>query len=179
MEAAGHSGDDGYNYEFVDTPVDCDICVIGHLPSREPYMTECCGHVFCKSCLDKEEATACPMCSDKHFNTFYNKQINRQVRGLLVYCINKEKGCEWKGEVKDIGEYLENIDSCQFEEVKCPNECEEIVQRRYLTRHVESECQHREVECQYCHDKIKMLFADGKHRSVQKFLCLVQITVRQ
>ena len=161
MESAGHSGDGGYNYEFVDTPLERVICVMCHLPSREAYLTECCGHVFCKSCLNKEETTACPMCSDKNFKTFHNKQINRQVRGLLVYCVNKGKGCKWKGEVNDVRNHLETSDGCQFEEVKCLNECEEMVQRRFLMRHLESECQHRDVECQYCLGKIKLSSANG------------------
>ena len=158
--------DGGYDYDFVDTPPDRVICVICHLPSREPHITECCGHVFCKSCLDKAKATkytSCSMCKDKHFNAFCNKQINREVQGLHVYCTNKEKGCEWKGEVKDIGDHLENSDGCQFEIVKCPNDCEEMMQRQLLSRHLQSECQHRKVECQYCHDEIKLMFADGTH----------------
>ena len=156
----------GYDYDFVDTPVDHVICVICHLPSREPYMTECCGHVFCKSCLDRAKATkytACSMCKDKCFNAFCNKQINREVQSLHVYCTNKEKGCKWKGQVRDIRDHLGNSEGCQFEEVKCLNECEEMIQRRFLIRHLESEYQHREVECQYCHDKMKLLFADGTH----------------
>ena len=158
--------DGGYDYDFVDTPPDRVICVICHLPSREPHITECCGHVFCKSCLDKAKATkytSCSMCKDKHFNAFCNKQINREVQGLHVYCTNKEKGCEWKGEVKDIGDHLENSDGCQFEIIKCPNDCEEMMQRQLLSRHLQSECQHRKVECQYCHDEIKLMFADGTH----------------
>ena len=156
----------GYDYEFVDTPPDRVICVICHLPSREPHMTECCGHVFCKSCLDKAKATkytSCSMCKDKHFNAFCNKQINREVQGLQMYCTSKKKGCEWKGEVKDMRDHIENSDGCQFEEVKCPNECEEMIQRQVLSRHLQLECQHRKVECQYCHDKIKLLIADGTH----------------
>ena len=158
--------DGGYDYDFVDTPLERVICVICHLPSREAHMTECCGHVFCKSCLDRAKATqykACSICKDQEFNTFGNKQINREVQGLHMYCTNKEKGCEWKGQVKDIRGHLENNDGCQFEGLKCPHECEEVIQRRYLTRHVDFECQHRKVECKYCHDKIKLLFVDSIH----------------
>ena len=166
MEGSSHCGDGGYDYEFVDTPTDHVICVICHLPSREAHMTECCGHVFCKSCLDRAKATqykACSMCKDKEFNTFSNKQIDREVQGLHVYCTNKEKGCEWKGQVKYIRVHLENNDGCQFEGLKCPHGCEEVIERRFLIRHVNFECQHRKVECKYCHDKIKLLFVDGTH----------------
>ena len=166
MNIAGHSSDGGYDYQFVDTPLDRVVCVICHLPSRDPHMTECCGHVFCKSCLDNAKAkqyAACSMCKDEHFNTFCNKQINREVKDLHIYCTNKEKGCEWEGEIRDISNHLGNTDGCQFEEMECPNDCKELIQRQLLVNHTKSECPHREVECQYCRDKVKLLFADGAH----------------
>ena len=156
----------GYDYQFVDTPLDRVVCVICHLPSRDPHMTECCGHVFCKSCLDNAKATqyaSCSMCEDEHFTTFCNKQINREVRGLRIYCTNKEKGCEWEGEIRDISAHIGNNDGCQFKEVECLNGCEELVQRHCLPSHIKYKCTHREVECQYCHSKVKLLFADGTH----------------
>ena len=46
-----HSG--GYDCQFVDIPRDADvICKICQIPSREPQISVCCGHTFCKSCLD-------------------------------------------------------------------------------------------------------------------------------
>ena len=74
----------GYDYEFVDTPADRVICNICHLPSRDPYLSECCGHLFCKSCLDnvKKASTItndCPVCRDEEFTTFRNKAIDREV----------------------------------------------------------------------------------------------------
>ena len=59
----------------MDTPLDCTcvVCVICHLPSRDPHMTECYGYVFCKSCLDNAKATryaSCSMCKDVQFNAF-------------------------------------------------------------------------------------------------------------
>ena len=163
MEKASHSSDGGYDYQFVYTPLDRVVCVICHLPGRDPHMTECCGHVFCKSCLDNAKATqyaSCSMCKDVQFNAFCNKQINREVQSLHVYCTNKVNGCEWEGEIRDISNHL---DGCQFEEVECPNGCEELIQRQCLPNHIEYECTHREVNCQYCHSKVKLLFADGTH----------------
>ena len=60
----------------------------------------CCGHVFCKSCLDgmKEVKSMvfniCPVCRDEDFVTFPNKQIDKEVKSLHVYCTNKGRGCE-------------------------------------------------------------------------------------
>ena len=129
----------------------------------------CCGHVFCKSCLDniKKAAAitnACPVCRDEEFVTFPNKQADREIKSLHKYCTNKETGCEWQGELNDINNHLGNSNDCQFEEVKCFNECGKIIQRQYLTSHVETECPCRRVNCQYCHDTGEHQFIQGQHK---------------
>ena len=104
------------------------------------------------------------MCRDKEFVTFPNKAVDQEVKELHIYCTNKEKGCEWQGELNNISNHLSNSDGCQFEEVKCSNECGKIIQRQYLTNHVETECPHRKVNYQYCHDIGKHQFIEGQHK---------------
>ena len=52
----------------------------------------------------------------------------------------------------------------QFEKMKCSNECGKMIQRQYLTSHVETECPHHKVNCQYFHDKGEHQFTESKHR---------------
>jgi len=166
MERASHDSEGGYNYNFLNPPVDRVVCVICHLPSRDAHLTECCGHVLCKSCLDKLKTTqykACPMCKGDHFFAYSNKQIDREVRSLHVYCTNKQKGCRWQGELKNIRSHIGIVDGCRFEEIECTNECGKKLERRHLSRHVKIACQHRKIECQYCHEEIKWQFVDGAH----------------
>ena len=158
----------GYDYKFVDNPPDRVICVICHLPSRNPHLSECCGHVFCKSCLDKTSAssyTACPMCVNAKFVTFCNKQIDREVKQLKVCCANKKKGCKWAGELNDIAGHYENSDGCQFEAVNCPNDCGKKLQRRNLTTHAETTCPLRKISCQHCHETGVFRFIKGDHKN--------------
>ena len=147
----------GYEYKFVDNALDRYVCNICHLPSRNPYLSVCCGHVFCKSCLESFKSActpkinlACPVCRDRSFVTFPNKQLDREVKDLHVMCTNYEKGCEWQGELNDITNHLGNSGGCQFEDVKCPNECGVTLERQYLTSHIEMECPRRMVYCWYC-----------------------------
>ena len=159
----------GYDYDPVDSLQDRLLCKICHLPSRDPYLSVCCGHLFCKSCLDnfKKAAAitnACPVCRDEEFLTFPNKAVDREIKSLRIYCTNKEKGCEWQGELNYIKNHLENDKGCQFEEVKCSNDCRKMIQRRYLASHVETECPHRKVNCQYCHDTGEHQFIEGQHK---------------
>ena len=158
----------GYDYSFIDTPHDRFICKICHLPSRNSHLSMCCGHLFCKSCLDTTKRTAainaCPMCRNEEFKTFPNKAVDREVRGLHIYCTNKDKGCEWQGELNEIGNHLRNSDGCQFEEVRCSNKCGKMIRRRCLSTHVETKCPCRKVNCQYCHDTGEHQFIEGQHK---------------
>ena len=69
----------------------------------------------------------------------------------------------YENTVTDVNNHLGNNDGCQFEEVKC-SECSKMMERRYLTSHVETECPHRKVNCQYCHDSGEHQFIEGQHK---------------
>jgi len=96
--------------------------------------------------------------------TFPNKAADQEVKSLHIYCTNKEKGCKWQGELNCINNHLGNSDGCEFEEVLCSNECGKVMERQYLTSHVETECPRRKVNCQYCHDRGEHHFIDGQHK---------------
>ena len=159
----------GHDYDFISALPDRIVCKICHLPSRDPYLSVCCGHIFCKSCLNNVKkaaaiTNACPVCRDKNFVTFPNKAVDREVKELHIYCTNKEKGCEWQGELNDINNHLGNSKGCRFEEVKCPNRCKKIIQRQYLTSHIKNRCPRRKVNCRYCHDTVEHQFIEGQHK---------------
>lgn len=170
-QSVGYSGDasGGYSFQFVKNPPGLVMCVICHLPSKDPHLSECCGHIFCKTCLHQckanmHAARACPMCKDNRFNTFSNKQIDREVRGLQVYCTNRKKGCIWLGEINDINSHLGESNGCQYEEVTCSLNCKRIMQRRHLIDHMKDRCPCRTVDCQYCNDAGEYRFIEGKHK---------------
>ena len=147
----------GYDYQFVETPSDMFLCKICHLPSKVPHLSICCGHTFCESCLDATKKVTvtyslkvCPMCRSRCFKTFLNKQNKRAIKSLFVFCTNTNRGCDCQGEVNHITGHLGNSDGCQFEEVKCSNDCGLILQRQNLSSHVDNDCPCREVRCQYC-----------------------------
>ena len=159
----------GYTYQFVETPPEIVRCVICHLPSKDPYLSECCGHNFCVTCLQQCKTTpytenACPMCSNINFKAIPNKQIDREVRYLHVYCMNKDKGCTWKGEINDISGHLGNSNGCQYEEVKCMLNCLKTMQRQHLANHMKDKCSRRKVNCEYCEHTGEDQFIKGKHK---------------
>ena len=163
----------GYEYSFLDSPHSRYNCKICQLPSRDPYMTgSCCrGQILCKTCLHQTvlpyaNPNYCPICRKEGFVSYPNWQLDREIKNLLIYCTNKEKGCEWYGGVYDINNHLSNCDGCQFEDVKCTNQCGKVMQRQYMTNHIEIECSNRKSECQHCHVTGEYQFIEGQHKTV-------------
>ena len=169
MEKQAELSTGGYDYQFVETPPDKLICKICHFPSREPFLSECCGHTFCKSCIDHaKKATLyypflCPVCRSENFPLFRNKQNERDIKSLYVFCSNKERGCKWQGELNNINDHLKNNDGCSFEEVACSNNCESVLQRKFLNDHLMNDCPRRKSDCQYCHITDEFQYIEGSH----------------
>ena len=74
-------------------------------------------------------------------------------------CANSERGCQWTGTV---GTLDNNVASCQFVLVPCPNKCEEeeyigsgelLLLRKHLDQHLKTECPKRAYECPHCGEK--------------------------
>ena len=101
------------------------------------------------------------MCRSENFNSYINKQVDRKVKNLLVYCNKKEEGCQWKGELNDVNDHAHN--SCQFQKVYCPNECGELIQRQNILFHTDYECMHRLIECRHCQYRGKFCYIIFQH----------------
>ena len=156
----------GYKYKNVAEPLDMAVCKVCHLPSREPQLSACCGHSFCKSCLDTAKDTgnsSCPTCCAEEFTVFPNKQMDRFINDLQVFCVNKEKGCDWQGEMKNIEKHLTSDDGCHFEDVECSNKCGSMLQRQDLVNHTTKECQNRMITCPHCN--IAYYFYEGEQHN--------------
>ena len=136
--------------------IECPVCLN---ILANPHLVSCCGHDFCESCIERVKASngACPMCKERSFQALVNKERRRIINGLQVYCTNKENGCEWKGELKNLSTHLnkrKREGECQYEVVKCRfRKCEERNQRQHLKHHEDNECLQRRFECQYCNTR--------------------------
>ena len=100
----------GYDCEFVDGPPkdlhsECSICLF---VLRRPYLVDCCGNHFCKSCLDgvNQLNKICPLCKQEGFTAIPNKGLERVLNKKRVYCTNKKLGCEWLGELRQLDSHL-------------------------------------------------------------------------
>ena len=148
--------------------IECPVCLN---ILANPHLVSCCGHNFCESCIERVKASngACPMCKEREFQAMVNKGHLRIINGLQVYCTNRSRGCQWKGELKNLSIHLnkgEREGECQHEEVMCRHKCGGIGQRRHLKHHEDNECLQRPFECQYCNTRGTYLFIAKEHYQI-------------
>ena len=128
----------GYEFKFTTDVPDRLLCKICKLASRDPHLSVCYGHIFCKTCIGqtrKSDHPACPMCRNGEFPGVLNLQIEREVKQLTIYCTNGEAGCTWEGEIREL---LTHKVICPYEIVHCQYHeigCEEKIYRKDLMEH--------------------------------------------
>ena len=151
----------GYDCDFVESPADDLLCKICYFPARDPQQTnECCGQTFCAVCLGKYmdskilDNKQCPYCKTEPFTFVRDAKTKRYVEGLKVFCSHKLLGCTWTGELRSLEQHLvrdiDNKKGCPFTELQCSNGYGVVMQRRLVEGHLKSECELREVKCEYC-----------------------------
>ena len=154
----------GYDCELVDPPspkvmqTECSVCL---QILKEPCLISCCGHKFCRDCIEQVEKNGkpCPLCNEPGFTFLKDRGLERSLKDLEARCTYKKEGCEWIGKLGDLDEHLnqdpfhENqLNGCQFVEVECTYKCGEWFQRRYIATHKTQQCKKRAYSCDYCRD---------------------------
>ena len=129
-----------------DLETECPIC-FGLLSN--PQLTDCCGHHFCRDCLDRvsKDKKPCPICNSP-FKAMADKSLSRVIGGLKIYCTNKIDGCNWKGEVRGLEGHQKLGDregECLYVEIPCINRCGNKIQRHLLKKHEDETCSKRPV----------------------------------
>ena len=124
-----------------------------HHIAREAHQLECCGKVFCKTCINDDRISSCPNCREPSPRMFRDLRSSRDIKRLRVICKNEEKGCDWSGALEG---YETHEEECVFQEVECSNRpwCTQMVQRQDLIEHLATMCPRRREECQVCHNTI-------------------------
>lgn len=136
----------GYDCSFVAEPPDDVFCLICTSVARMPQQMDCCGKLYCLSCLTESRlySNKCPNCR-KDGKSFPDMRSERQIKALKVSCQND--GCKWRGQLRDLDDHG---NTCEFTIVGCPNECRAQIQRRKLQAHVYSTCPKRMFTCPHC-----------------------------
>lgn len=169
----------GYTCQFVeklpkDLQTECSICL--HTV-KEPYLVDCCGYRFCRTCIEPLQSAAkprCPLCNGNFSSVVPDKLLQRTLNQKQVYCTRKTKGCEWTGELSRIEEHELNCPrkpiicdfckkfqapknelkqhqkSCPSRLIRCPNGCGGSVKPSNLKGHM-TRCPLTVISCEYAY----------------------------
>ena len=94
---------------------------------RTPIRLKTCGHTFCLNCIIQwaKHNLNCPLCREKFTDADIRMDLTAKniIDDLEIYCVNK--GCPWKGKLKDFQEHFE---SCYFNPNEVPEYIKEILE---------------------------------------------------
>ena len=140
----------GHDKNFLEAPPDELTCLICHCVARDPLQTQCCGKLYCKSCLERlrQNEGTCPTCRKRRFSTFSDHISYRRIKALKLACDNEDKGCKWTGELAQLERHI--AAECMFAEVPCRIGCFKTLLRCNMQEHLERECPLREYKCPLC-----------------------------
>ena len=121
--------DGGYDCDLVEEPLDDLVCPICLLPLKKPHLISCCGRKLCQTCISriKEAGQPCPCCRGNEYVIVIDRQVERRVLDLKVYCKYKSKGCTWSGELRDLEKHVK---SCYTSNSKLIAEKNEIIEKQ-------------------------------------------------
>lgn len=143
----------GYPRElFLEDIPDRYLCTLCGLVARNVQVVNCCEKRFCRSCVkpSHDKHQACPHCNDQDFEIMSMKKDNLKINELNVCCRERNRGCQWRGKLKDLQFHLTmEEDGCRYSPMEC-SRCHELVNRCDMVNHQENECIEREYRCMFC-----------------------------
>ena len=113
-----------------------------------------CGHSFCLECSNNllKLTQKCPF-SNLPLNPPFamNIVVNTVLEKQIVFCRNKELGCEWQGKLGDRKTHLNY--ECMKETINCEYapDCKEKDLRENILNHIKI-CPYRLIQCEYCEE---------------------------
>ncbi|XP_033097178.1 TNF receptor-associated factor 3-like [Anneissia japonica] len=121
------------------------------------------------SAKDDSGKSACPNCNEE-----FNKDdlapdhyARRQILKAVIYCPNKDHGCVETFSLKE----LQHLESCPVSPVTCLHHargCATKLMRKDFKKHLQTECEHRVVGCQFCKLAIPHSDIEDHKKSCQK-----------
>ena len=135
-------------------------------PFAEPYSCPLCEGILYESVIDKSGHSFCLECSNNLLKLTQkcpfsnlplnppfamNIVVNTVLEKQIVFCRNKELGCEWQGKLGDRKTHLNY--ECMKETINCEYapDCKEKDLRENILNHIKI-CPYRLIQCEYCEE---------------------------
>lgn len=77
-----------------------------------PELTQC-GHIIDKQCVGQN----CPVCFKRIVWTAPNVMAEREVKKLVIHCVNEDSGCQYMTSIERMGAHISC--ECEYERMVC------------------------------------------------------------
>lgn len=154
--SAEASLNEDHSYDFCEEPPRDIYCPVKLDVMLRPCQTRCCGNHLSFSAARrlKRMRKRCPLCKKTPLRYVEDKYFKRVVLGKKVYCSRKNLGCEWTGEIRELGRHSSEEsgpgERCGFAKVSCRFNCGLSLLRRDMAGHERDHCFKRPFTCLYC-----------------------------
>ena len=134
------------------------ICSLCNGIIKQPRQ-DCCGHIFCKSCIIlyvSNFKNTCPVTKEKLVREDFIeiKFVENILNKIQTNC--KHEGCIWTGLFQDLDNHLEK--DCVERSFVCPNQgCKYEGKKIFIKCHLDF-CLYREVLCDFCKEYYRFNF---------------------
>ena len=165
----------GYQCDVIGKVNDLFYCKECGFIARKLTVSACCGENFCHSCIHDihQQGKPCPACGQENFDIYEQKKYQQLIGALQVYCIMKERGCEWSGSIGQLDTHLEpESDNCQYVDIKCPLNCLKLIPKNKVGQHIDKECPKRPYVCHHCGYKATYEEVVGTHWHECKYMAV-------
>ena len=112
-------------FDFVKQPSQDFFCPVSLELLLEPQLTSCCGNHLSQEVVTRlrREGKNCPVCNGEQWSAVLDKYHRRKAHGVRVRCWNKDSGCGWVGEVKELKRHAVSCEKrpweCEYCGLKC------------------------------------------------------------
>ena len=96
-------------YPFVKEPSGDFYCPVTFGLLVQPHRTSCCKKQPLSELAVvriKEERGKCPLCRASQWETQLDEEFQQKVQGLRVFCAHVDRGCQWKGMVREFDNHI-------------------------------------------------------------------------
>ena len=95
-------------YSFLEAPPKDFFCPVMFSLLLEPHQTSCCGKHLSAEAASKisESGGRCPICKKEEFSSTLDKHFQRKVRGFLVFCPYRLRGCGFVAEIAEMERHV-------------------------------------------------------------------------
>ena len=122
---------------------------------ESPAECKSCSQIYCSHCIQTiiQNDAKCPKCNEYLAVRKTNRYLRVIISKMSMRCHFQADGCP---EAHPFEALIDHEQNCGYVSVKCPNECGELILKKFLKEHTDYECPKELTKCKYQYCTLKL-----------------------